>query len=263
MTTRQMAARMINRLYSLFPRRHHLQEFRLPPGRRIYAVGDVHGRLDLFNALIGQIEADESSREPAETTIVLLGDLVDRGPDSSGVVEAAMALAARREVRVLKGNHEEMFERALADQQALRHFLRVGGRETVLSYGIGEKAYRTATIEELAEMLDARVPQAHRDFIAGMENMIALGDYLFVHAGILPGVPLAEQKTTDLRWIREPFLSHPDPFGACVVHGHTITDAVVERPNRVGIDTGAYRSGRLTAVGLQGSERWFMETTAS
>lgn len=238
---------------------------RIPDGERVYAIGDVHGRLDLFEALIAAIEADDAARGPSDTLIVLLGDLVDRGPDSAGVVAAARALAERREVRALMGNHEEMFLRALDDEQALRQFLRVGGKETVLSYGIERQHYRSLELGELLALLNERVPVSDRAFLLGMEDHVAVGDYVFVHAGIRPGIDMAEQKQSDMRWIREPFLSHPHPHEACVVHGHTIRRAVEfwphERaPNRIGIDTGAYDSGRLTAIGLQGADRWFMDT---
>ena len=231
----------------------------IPPGQRVYAVGDIHGCLDLFEAIIAAIEEDDASSAPAETTVILLGDLVDRGPDSAGVVARAREWSEQRTVRMLAGNHEEMFLSSFDDIDVLRHFLRFGGKETVLSYGIGRDAYNAAELEEVQELMRAAVPEADRDFLRSFEDMIAIGDYLFVHAGIVPGVPFEEQRRKDLRWIREPFLSHCEPFGAVVVHGHTISDEPVERGNRIGIDTGAYSSGRLTALALEGNTRRYIE----
>lgn len=227
----------------------------MPEGTRFYAVGDIHGRRDLFDALVSAIETDDARMGPADTTIVLLGDLVDRGPDSAGVVDSAMQLAARRPVVLLVGNHEEMFLDSFEDSGVLRHFLRHGGRETVLSYGIPRAKYDEASLEEVQAMMAQYVPAAHRSFLSGGSDQMAAGDYLFVHAGIAPGVPLDEQKPHHLRWIREPFLEHAGMHEMFVVHGHTITDEIDRRVNRIGIDTGAYRSGRLTALVLEGADR--------
>lgn len=230
----------------------------LPAGQRVYAVGDIHGRSDLLAALISAIEHDDAQRKVADTTVILLGDLIDRGPDSAGVIRLARAWQQSRPVRILMGNHEEMLLDALRRIEVLRHFLRFGGRETLLSYPIDPAEYARAELEELILMANAVIPAEDLAFIRSFEDQIELGDYLFVHAGIRPGVPLAEQKTSDLRWIREPFIDHELPFGPLVVHGHTITEAVDIRANRIGIDTGAYRSGRLTALGLEGRQRWLI-----
>ena len=231
----------------------------IPAGERVYAVGDIHGRLDLFEAIIEAIERDDAANKPAMTTVVLLGDLVDRGPDSAGVLARARLWQQQRSVRILAGNHEEMFLSSFEDIEVLRHFLRFGGKETVLSYGVDRDVYNAAELEEVQTMMLAVVPEADRNFMRGFEDMIAIGDYLFVHAGIAPGVPFEEQRRKDLRWIREPFLSHGEPHAAVVVHGHTISDEPVERGNRIGIDTGAYSSGRLTALALEGTTRRYIE----
>lgn len=231
----------------------------IPLGERVYAVGDIHGRLDLFEAIIEAIERDDASCTPAKTTVILLGDLVDRGPDSAGVLARARRWQQQRTVRILAGNHEEMFLSSFDDIEVLRHFLRFGGKETVLSYEIDREAYNVAELEDVQAMMRAVVPQADREFMRSFEDMIAIGDYLFVHAGIAPGVPFEEQRRKDLRWIREPFLSHGEPHAAIVVHGHTISDEPVERGNRIGIDTGAYSSGRLTALVLEGQTRRYIE----
>lgn len=235
----------------------------VPAGQRVYAVGDIHGRLDLFEALIAAIEADDAASGPAETTVVLLGDLVDRGPDSAGVVARAREWQRRRKVQILAGNHEEMFLASFDKVETLRHFLRFGGKETVLSYGVDRRAYQVASVEEVQAMMHAAVPAEDRAFLESFEDMIAIGDYLFVHAGIAPDVPFEEQTPRDLRWIREPFLSHPEPHGAVIVHGHTITDEPQDRGNRIGIDTGAYNSGRLTALVLEGAGRRYLEAIDS
>jgi len=235
----------------------------VPPGQRIYAVGDIHGRLDLFEALIAAIEADDGACESAETTVVLLGDLVDRGPDSAGVVARAREWQQQRSVRILAGNHEEMFLASFENVDTLRHFLRFGGRETVLSYGVDPEAYLQASVEEVQAMMSDAVPAVDREFLAGFEDMIAIGDYLFVHAGIAPDVPFEEQRRHDLRWIREPFLSYAAPHGAVIVHGHTIRDDPQDCGNRIGIDTGAFMSGRLTALVLEGTQRRYLEAVDS
>ena len=231
----------------------------IPPGERVYAVGDIHGRLDLFEAAIAAIEADDAACRPAQTTVILLGDLIDRGPDSAGVIAAARAWGERRAVRILLGNHEEMLLGALDSNEVMRHFLRFGGRETVLSYLAEPDLYHRAELAEARALMEAAIPADDLEFIRSFEDTIAVGDYLFVHAGIDPETPLDAQRTGDLRWIREPFLSHPGSFGPVVVHGHTITDKPHIRHNRIGLDTGAYRSGRLTALGLQGTQRWLIE----
>lgn len=230
----------------------------VPSGQRIYAIGDIHGRLDLFDQLLERIDADDSARGDAETTLILLGDLVDRGPDSRGVVERAMGLMATGRVRVLAGNHEEMMLGSLSQDETLRHFLRHGGKQTLFSYGLGFEEYCAMQLEQLRERMIALVPQSHIAFMEAMEDSIVVGDYLFVHAGIRPGVPLDQQNRADMRWIRREFLEHQGDHGHVVVHGHSIAEFPEVRANRIGIDTGASASGRLTAVGLEGTERWFI-----
>lgn len=226
-----------------------------PEGERYYVIGDIHGRLDLFDALIAAIERDDRAAAGARSTVVLLGDLVDRGPDSAGVIARAREWQAQRSVRILAGNHEEMFLASFHDLRILRNFLRHGGRETVLSYGISRERYNEAELEELQEMMSAAVPEADRTFLGSFEDYLVAGDYLFVHAGIDPSLPLEEQDRHDFLWIRDRFLRHEEPFSHVVVHGHTIFDEVEARPNRIGIDTGAFASGRLTALVLEHDRR--------
>ena len=236
----------------------------VPPGTRVYAVGDIHGRLDLFSALVGAIDADDAARNighpAADTTVILLGDLVDRGPDSAGVLRLARQWGQRRRVRILAGNHEEMMLGALGSVDMLRRFVNPigGGRETLLSFGISPQDYARASWEELQDMARAAIDAETLAFLHSFEDLITIGDYGFVHAGIRPGVALEEQIGPDLRWIREPFLSTPASHGSVIVHGHTIADEPQIRPNRIGLDTGAYTSGRLTAMGLEGETRWLL-----
>jgi serine/threonine protein phosphatase 1 len=250
---------MFQALKQIFARSEDAPLPAVPSGQRVYAVGDVHGRRDLFEALCAAIDADDEAAGPAETTVVLLGDLVDRGPDSAGVIALARQWQARRRVRILAGNHEEMFLRGFDELDVFRHFLRHGGRETVLSYGIDRARFLQATMEEAQQLMRDSVPDADIAFLEGFEDMVTIGDYVFVHAGIDPHVPLDQQRRRDLRWIREPFLSHSDSHGPVVVHGHTITDAPEDCGNRIGIDTGAFMSGRLTALVLEGTERRYIE----
>lgn len=233
----------------------------LPDGERVYAVGDIHGRADLFATLIAGIEDDDAARGAARTTVILLGDLIDRGPDSAEVLRLARRWQNRRKVRILMGNHEEMFLDALDSDEVLRHFLRFGGRETLLSYPIDPDQLRRSELGECRALARAAVPEEDVAFIRTFEDKIEIGDYLFVHAGLRPEVPIAEQSRSDLRWIRGSFLDHDESFGPVVVHGHTIFDEPELRPNRIGVDTGAYASGRLTALGLEGGARWVIETS--
>jgi serine/threonine protein phosphatase 1 len=234
----------------------------VPPGTRVYAVGDVHGRLDLLQDLLNRIRRDDAARRPAETRLVLLGDLIDRGPDSAGVVALlAAGVPGFAATDVLMGNHEEMLLGLLAEPEPERllHYLRVGGYQTLESYGVPERLLELPELYPPRALLEA-VPPADRAWLASLGAAVRVGDYLFVHAGIRPGVPLAEQQPTDLRWIRKPFLDSAVDHGVVVVHGHSVVDEVAWRPNRIGIDTGAFASGRLTALGLEGRERWLLAT---
>lgn len=236
---------------------------RVPAGQRVYAIGDIHGRDDLFAQLLGKIEADNAARGKAFTTLILLGDLVDRGPDSASVIDRALGLGAPFDkVRLLIGNHEECFLAALVgDLRRVRYFIRIGGDATIRSYWRDDAAYAAASFEEVATRLPALVPQEHVDFLGRGEDMIRIGDYAFVHAGVRPGVALERQKLSDLRWIREEFIEGQHDHGVTIVYGHTISDDVDEASGRIGIDTGAYLTGRLTCIGIEGSDRWFLNTS--
>ncbi|GGB16043.1 metallophosphoesterase [Sphingomonas metalli] len=242
--------------------RRHDPRPSVPPGQRVYAIGDIHGCADELGRLLRLIHADDAARAPADTTLVFLGDLVDRGPASATVIDQLMTLGADGgRLHFIAGNHEEIFLGALdGDVKLLKLFTRAGGRETVLSYGMTPEDYNALDYPELQAEMIRLVPAAHRRFLEAFEDMVIIGDYAFVHAGVQPEVPLAEQRRSDLRWIREPFLSHARPLEKVIVHGHTIAETVQQTPARIGIDTGAYQSGRLTAIGLEGEDRWFIDT---
>ena len=234
----------------------------VPAGKRYYVIGDIHGRLDLYEAMITEIEQEAASAGPREVRVVLLGDLVDRGPDSAGVLARTRKWQQQRHVRVLAGNHEEMFLKSFTRPEALRHFLKHGGRETLLSFGFSTKQLRSLELEDLFAMLPQLVPQSERDYIAAFEDIIIAGDYAFVHAGIDPARAIDEQKRSDLLWIRDRFLTHDGPLPKVIVHGHTIFDRVMDCGNRIGIDTGAFRSGVLTALALEGDQRRVLQAVA-
>ncbi|TCD02040.1 serine/threonine protein phosphatase [Erythrobacteraceae bacterium CFH 75059] len=250
---------MFTSLRDLLRPRSSQQPPSVPQGERYYAIGDVHGRSDLLAQLIDRIEADDAEAGPADTTVIMLGDLVDRGHDSAGVIEQVMAWAGRRRVRCLAGNHEEMFLQAFRDETRLRTFVKHGGRETILSYGIPVAEYNALTVGELLARLPSLVPVRHREFLQGFEEYIVAGDYVFVHAGIRPNRPLEEQDRESLLWIRESFIKHTAPHSHVVVHGHTIVEDAADYGNRIAIDTGAYRTGRLTALVLEGAGRRYLE----
>ncbi|GAA0314733.1 metallophosphoesterase family protein [Sphingomonas oligophenolica] len=234
----------------------------LPPGERVYAIGDVHGRADLLARMIGMIEADVAGRDEALVHLIFLGDLIDRGPASARVVEIVRALLdASQRVRLLKGNHEEIFVSAARGcSKAARSLLGMGGYETLESYGISREDADLGTMQDLADLLEKRIPEHHVNMLDRAEDMIVMGDYVFVHAGIRPGVHLDRQHGNDLRWIRRPFLEAQRNDGHVVIHGHTPTADIDYQSDRIGIDTGACYSGKLTALALEGAERWTLQT---
>ena len=233
-----------------------------PRSRRVYAIGDVHGRLDSLQSLLGMIEQDIRSRRSRPTSIIFLGDLIDRGPASAGVVEFLQSFRpAFATPMFLMGNHEEVMLRVLDGEAGLlAQWMKFGGAQCASSYGADPAALRKLPPDDAIAMLRRLIPPGHVDFIRSFADTVSFGDYLFVHAGVRPGTGLADQAQVDLRWIREPFLTDHRDHGHVIVHGHTICEQVEELPNRIGIDTGAYRTGVLTALGLEGTERWYLQT---
>lgn len=243
---------MIGRLKSLIVGRQ------APParvdGQLVYAVGDIHGRYDLLKELLAQVVADAAARAAGRRPVlVFLGDYVDRGPQSAEVVEALTWLQGRRdlEIHFLKGNHEQALLEFLDDPEAGADWLSFGGAETLRSYGVpvpSEPEHLTPARDALL----ARMPAAHLRRLQALETLLIIGDYAFVHAGVRPGVALSAQAEEDLLWIRRDFIHAPGPFGKIIVHGHTWRD---ERPevlaHRMGVDTGAYATGVLTALRLE------------
>ncbi|MSP49162.1 MAG: serine/threonine protein phosphatase [Alphaproteobacteria bacterium] len=235
----------------------------LDPGTRIYAIGDIHGRLDLLVELEALISADLAEARPPRTVAVYLGDYVDRGPDSRGVLDHLLDRPLPvEEVVHLLGNHEDAMRRFLDDRWMGEAWMGFGGRETLRSYGVGAEVRlaKEGWMKESQAALARALPERHRLFLDGLRLWHGEGGYLFVHAGIRPRVDLARQDRDDLIWIRDEFLDSDADHGHVVVHGHSITRRPEIRPNRIGIDTGAFFSGRLTALVLEGSERRFLST---
>jgi len=231
-------------------------------GRRAYVVGDIHGRLDLLDELLKKIHADIANRERRETLLVFVGDLIDRGPSSAQVIER-LRCYRRDGIKpvFLLGNHEEVLLRIIhGDSSVVDSWLKFGGLQCLQSYGVTLARIRGRSADQVTELVQATVPREHVEFLESFSDSCRFGDYLFVHAGIRPGVAVEHQSQADLRWIREPFLFDETDHGFVVVHGHTISEEVEERPNRIGIDTGAYRSGVLTALAIEGAERWLIDT---
>ena len=224
----------------------------LPRGRRVYAIGDIHGCLDRLVALHARIAADLAERPVEAPVIIHLGDYVDRGPDSAGVVRHLLAGFAGAACVNLIGNHEHMMLAALdgGDPDALDQWLGNGGAAALRSWGV--------PVPPSKGDLERLIPDGHREFLCGLTPCHSEGGYLFVHAGLRPGVPLKRQSLEDLIWIREPFLSWTGDFGVVVVHGHTPTKEPVVTSNRIAIDTGAVLGGKLTCAVLEADQLGFL-----
>jgi len=240
---------------------------RLPAGVRVYAIGDIHGRLDLLQAVERQIVEDAAAGAPdLERIVVYIGDYVDRGFESRRVIEHLITrpLPGFRPVYLL-GNHDIWLRDFARGVDVADSWLRFGGDATLFSYGVPLDLQRPeAERYQLAQArLQEKIPPSHLDFLDGLELAFGLGDYFFCHAGIRPDVPLEEQGQADLVWIREPFLSWNGDAGKVIVHGHTVEEHPVVRPNRIGIDTGACWTNRLTCLVLEGESWRFLATSAA
>jgi len=239
---------------------------RVPPGVCVYAVGDIHGRADLLATMHELIRDDAAQLTPGTAQIVVyMGDYVDRGLESRTVIDLLIdePLPGFRSVHLL-GNHDAWLLSFLVDARIGPTWLRYGGDVTLHSYGVrlGTPAEEEPYYTKLQEALRARLPRRHVEFLQSLELSYETGDYLFVHAGVRPGVPLDQQSADDLLWIREPFLSWPRDFGKVIVHGHTVDSEPVVRNNRIGIDTGACWTGCLTCLVLEENTHRFLDTSA-
>ena len=234
---------------------------RVPDGVRLYAVGDIHGRADLLDDLHRMINRDAERAPVRRRVVVYLGDYVDRGPDSFAVVEGLIErpLAGFECVR-LKGNHEDFLLSFIDDASQGDAWLMNGGGATLASYGVDTVGYGEDNLEQARLALIRALPGEHLDFFHSLALTHEAGDYLFVHAGVRPGVGLHRQKDRDLMWIRDDFLDSDADFGPVVVHGHSIRPLPDIRPNRIGIDTGAYLTDRLTCLVLEAETRRFLHT---
>jgi serine/threonine protein phosphatase 1 len=236
-----------------------MEEAKIPnENTRLYAIGDIHGRLDLLDRLIAAINKD-ASEHGGESLTVTLGDYVDRGPKSRGVLDRLSSNPFPGDFVALKGNHEALLEAFLADPASGVHWQYLGGLETLHSFGVrlsrlkGERNYEQASKE-----LQAALTPEQMNFLASLRMSLTVGRYFLCHAGVRPGVPLERQRDEDLLWIRDEFLDSEVDFGKVVVHGHTPVVEPQVRPNRINVDTGAFATGRLTCVVLEGDTHRFI-----
>ena len=229
---------------------------------RIYAIGDIHGRLDLLNELLARITSDIALRPTARPLYVFLGDYIDRGPSSRETIDRLIEHGKAHESVFLKGNHELIAIKCLSDRGLFDQWLRLGGLETLVSYGVpAETLANGKQIAELQSAFHSALPQAHFRFFRDLKNSFECGDFFFAHAGVKPNVELSRQKENDLLWIRGEFLTSKDDFGKIIVHGHTPTREIEVRPNRINIDTGAFATGRLSCLVLEGEELSVIDTS--
>lgn len=227
----------------------------LPEGIRIYAIGDIHGRADLLEEAFTIIDSDLADIGSRRSIQVFLGDYVDRGLDSRRTLDVLMKRELEYETVFLKGNHEALLSDVLENPEAASVWYEYGGLNTLLSYGI-KPSLSPGELErrELVKALSESLPDSHKDFLRRLKPSFICGDFLFVHAGVRPGVALENQKEDDLIWIREEFLKSDLNFGKFVVHGHTPVMEPQIRWNRINIDTGAYATGRLTILRIEGAD---------
>jgi serine/threonine protein phosphatase 1 len=229
--------------------------------QRLYVIGDIHGRSDLLDCLIGEIERDLHSNPAGECIAVTLGDYIDRGPDSRGVLDRLARNPFPIPYVALKGNHEQLLETFLREPEIISHWRQLGGIETLRSYGIAvEPLAAERHCVQAAAALRAALPAEHLGFLQRLKLSLDCGEYFLCHAGIRPGIPFEEQRADDLLWIRDEFLMSRSDFGKIVVHGHTPTLEPQVLPNRINIDTCAFATGRLTCLVLDKGKRRFLST---
>ena len=224
----------------------------LPAGTRIYAVGDIHGRLDLLDELLGWIRTDIAQRPIARPIHVFVGDYIERGPASRETIDRLIEHRKENECVFLKGNHELVAIKCLSDRSLFDDWMRLGGMETLASYGIPAHGLSNGRkIVELQAAFHRALPSAHFGFFRHLQLSFVCGDFFFAHAGVRPEVDLTRQRENDLLWIREEFLVSELDFGKIVVHGHTPTAEIEVGPNRINIDTGAFATGRLSCLVME------------
>jgi len=231
-----------------------MSDMKLPEGDRVYAIGDVHGRLDLLDPLLARVADDIAAHPDDRAELIFLGDLIDRGPDSKGVIDRLASAKLPAPATFLMGNHEEMLLSFVERPHEAAQWAVNGGEATLASYGIAPDELPRHP-EAARDRLLHLMPAAHLAFFESLQLSAARGGYFFCHAGVRPGVPLDRQDRFDLLWIREAFLNDPGDFGKVVVHGHTPVRQVENLANRIGVDTGAFIWGRLSAVALSGNDR--------
>ncbi len=255
---------MFGKLFKSRPKAAPQRTAAIPDDTVVWAVGDVHGRLDLLEPLADAMVEDLIRSPARRKVIVFLGDYIDRGPDSKGVIDRLAAIKAEGliETHFLRGNHEERMEAFLTDPDLGPGWCDYGGREALLSYGVIPPMLKTDAEGWAAacETLNAAVSDRQRAFFNGLQYSVSIGDYFFAHAGAEPGVPLDQQDPRQLMWVRQAFLEDPAPFDRVVVHGHTPSEAVHADYRRIGVDTGAYATGVLTGLRLEGAARELMQT---
>ena len=220
----------------------------------LYGIGDIHGRSDCLARVQALIDHDIAQRGGGERVVeIYLGDYIDRGPDSRGVIDLLLQRITTRTVVLLRGNHEIVMESFLRGLTPFEHWRAIGGLETVLSYGVDARALFAAHGAVRPRDLAERLPAAHIRFFSILESVHLRGPYCFVHAGIRPGVPIESQSIEDLAWIRDDFLSFAGDFGRIVIHGHTPVAEIDFLMNRVNIDTGAYATNHLSVICIDGT----------
>ena len=228
---------------------------------RLYIIGDIHGRADLLDRMVEKIQNDVAQYGEVESLTVTLGDYVDRGPDSRGVLERLSRNPFPMPYVGLRGNHEALMEAFLKDASIANHWRRLGGLETLHSYGVPIHELMVGKgFEAAARALKAAIPQSHLRFLSSLESYVTIGKLFLCHAGVRPDVPLERQKVEDLMWIRDEFLKSEVEFGKIIIHGHTPMEWPEVRRNRVNIDTGAFSTGRLTCLVIDGEQSRFLYT---
>jgi serine/threonine protein phosphatase 1 len=223
-----------------------------PANMRIYAVGDIHGRADLLMETIERIDDDLARRPIAHAVEVYLGDYIDRGPHSKFVIDLLAVRLVEKRAVCLRGNHEDLMEGFLRDPANLRPWLQLGGMQTLASYGVYRRPGMIETEIDVHRRFRSVFPRTHELFLQCLRYGFCCGDFLFVHAGIRPNIPIERQDINDLLWIRHEFLDSPRDHGKLIVHGHTPVPHPDIRRNRINIDTGAWRTGTLTCIAIEG-----------